>query len=90
MFILTRGYADLYMGDALIDTLVAGDTYGEPVSGTGFKLRHRQSGICSRLRAATATDGAKDCWLDVCSPVLLFAESGELRWACLRIFVFPY
>ncbi|WIA11542.1 hypothetical protein OEZ85_011652 [Tetradesmus obliquus] len=29
LYFLARGYADLYMGDTLIDTLVAGDTFGE-------------------------------------------------------------
>ncbi|KAI8472380.1 MAG: cyclic nucleotide-binding-like protein [Monoraphidium minutum] len=30
VYYLTKGYADVYMGDALIETLVAGDAFGEP------------------------------------------------------------
>lgn len=32
MYILTRGYADVYMNDLLIDTLVPGDSFCEAVS----------------------------------------------------------
>lgn len=36
LLFITRGYADLYMvtdvGEVLIDTLVAGDSFGEAVS----------------------------------------------------------
>lgn len=31
MCFLTKGYADVYMKDVLIDTLTAGDSFGEPV-----------------------------------------------------------
>jgi hypothetical protein len=31
LYFVARGYADLYMADTLIDTLVAGDTFGEAV-----------------------------------------------------------
>jgi CRP-like cAMP-binding protein len=31
MCIIVRGYADLYMGELLIDTLAAGDSFGESV-----------------------------------------------------------
>jgi hypothetical protein len=35
MYILTRGYADLYMNNLLIDTLVPGDSFCEAVGFLG-------------------------------------------------------
>jgi CRP-like cAMP-binding protein len=47
LYFIARGYADLYMGDTLIDTLVAGDTFGEAVSTVGHTVLH----ACAALHA---------------------------------------
>jgi hypothetical protein len=35
LYFITRGYADVYLGKLLVDTLAAGDSFGEPVRARG-------------------------------------------------------
>ena len=58
LYFLTRGYADVYMNDLLIDTLVPGDAFCEAVSGASPFQCVRWSILRSAGEAAVGQVGA--------------------------------